>query len=214
MANLIKKIKLQYTIELITGLHIGGSSDKVEIGGLDNPVIKVATIDNQPYIPGSSLKGKMRCLLEQINGASQVGGCEKVNILFGNVKENKGTGKGEDLPTRLIVRDSYLTDESVQMLLNCDNMDMPFTETKYENSIDRIKGKAENPRLNERVPKGAKFHAEFIINIWDTDNEKDLRNLLEEGIKALENDYLGGSGTRGYGQIKFSETAEPEIIQF
>ena len=73
MKKLVKKIKMNSTIELLTGLHIGGNSDNVEIGGIDNPVIKIATKDNQPYIPGSSLKGKMRCLLEQIAGATEVG---------------------------------------------------------------------------------------------------------------------------------------------
>ena len=72
MEKLVKKIKIQTSITLVTGLHIGGSSDNVEIGGIDNPVIKLATRENQPYIPGSSLKGKMRCLLEQAAGDSKV----------------------------------------------------------------------------------------------------------------------------------------------
>ena len=57
MEKLIKKIRVSAVIELLTGLHIGGSGDNIEIGGIDNPVIKIATRDNQPYIPGSSLKG-------------------------------------------------------------------------------------------------------------------------------------------------------------
>ena len=69
MKQLIKKIKIQTSITLVTGLHIGGSSENVEIGGIDSPVIKLGTRENQPYIPGSSLKGKMRCLLEQAAGA-------------------------------------------------------------------------------------------------------------------------------------------------
>ena len=83
MNQLNKKIKINTTLELLTGLHIGGSGDNVEIGGIDNPVIKLATRDNQPYIPGSSLKGKMRCLLEQIAGSAKVGGNDKINNLFG-----------------------------------------------------------------------------------------------------------------------------------
>ena len=88
MKQLIKKIRINTTLTVLTGLHIGGSSDNVEIGGLDNPVIKIATRENQPYIPGSSLKGKMRCLLEQVNGAAEVGDNEKVNNLFGFAKKN------------------------------------------------------------------------------------------------------------------------------
>lgn len=82
MKRLIKKIKIEYTIELLTGLHIGGSKENVEIGGIDLPVIKIATKDNQPYIPGSSLRGKMRCLLEQADGVDAVGGSPRVNSLW------------------------------------------------------------------------------------------------------------------------------------
>lgn len=197
MKQLVKKIKVTTTLELVTGLHIGGSSENVEIGGIDNPVIKIATKKNQPYIPGSSLKGKMRCLLEQIAGSTEVGGDDGVNNLFGFSKDNK--------PSKIIVRDAYMTEASIKELEACDNLDMPYTESKWENVIDRIKGTAEHPRQMERIPAGVLFDVEFIINVWDDDKESELIALLEEGIKALENDYLGGSGTRGYGQIKFDK---------
>ena len=201
MEKLVKKIKIQTSITLMTGLHIGGSSDNVEIGGIDNPVIKLATRGNEPYIPGSSLKGKMRCLLEQAAGAPQIGLDEKVNNLFGINKEKNP--KKEDKPSKLIVRDAILSEESKQALLACDNLDMPYTENKWENVIDRTKGVAEHPRQSERVPAGAVFNAEFVLNIWDDDNEEELMALFEKGIRLLENDYLGGSGSRGYGKVKF-----------
>lgn len=209
MERLVKKIKIQTSITLVTGLHIGGSSDNVEIGGIDNPVIKLATKENQPYIPGSSLKGKMRCLLEQTAGASKVGLDNQVNNLFG-ITENKSLQTGNQ-PSKLIVRDAMLTDESKKALLECDNLDMPYTENKWENVIDRIKGVAEHPRQSERVPAGAVFNAEFIINVWDDDNEKELLELFNKGIRLLENDYIGGSGSRGYGQIKFGEPTITEL---
>lgn len=209
MERLVKKIKIQTSITLVTGLHIGGSSENVEIGGIDNPVIKLATKENQPYIPGSSLKGKMRCLLEQTAGASKVGMDNQVNNLFG-ITENKSLQTGNQ-PSKLIVRDAMLTDESIKAMLECDNLDMPYTENKWENVIDRIKGVAEHPRQSERVPAGAVFNAEFIINVWDDDNEKELLELFEKGIRLLENDYIGGSGSRGYGQIKFSELNTTEL---
>lgn len=89
-------------------------------------------------------------------------------------------------------------------MLECDNLDMPYTENKWENVIDRTKGVAEHPRQSERVPAGAVFNAEFIINVWDDDNEAELMELFNKGIRLLENDYLGGSGSRGYGQIEFA----------
>ena len=205
MKQLIKKIKINTTLTVVTGLHIGGSSDNVEIGGIDNPVIKIATKGNQPYIPGSSLKGKMRCLLEQINGAAEVGQCDKVNNLFGYAKKN--------MPSKLIVRDAYLTKESIEKFKECnDALDMPFTENKYENTIDRTKGIAQHPRQQERVPAGAQFAIEMVVNVWDDEKEKnELLQMLKDAMRLIENDYLGGSGSRGYGQVKFGELAYKEL---
>jgi CRISPR-associated protein Csm3 len=209
MKQLVKKIKINTSITLITGLHIGGNSENVEIGGIDNPVIKLASKGDVPYIPGSSLKGKMRCLLEQAAGAPKVGLDEKVNNLFG-ITENKAINTSNQ-PSKIIVRDAMLSDDSKKMLLDCDNLDMPYTENKFENVIDRVKGIAQHPRQTERVPAGAEFCAEFIINIWDDDDEQELIALFEKGIRLLENDYLGGSGSRGYGQIKFGEMKKSEL---
>ena len=210
MAQLVKKIKITTTIELLTGLHIGGSKENVEIGGIDLPVIKLATKENQPYIPGSSLKGKMRCLLEQANGIVKHGdkGSDQggIRCLFGFTD-----GSRNAKPSRLIVRDSMLTPTAKALLEESDNLDMPFTENKFENTIDRVKGIAGNPRQIERVPAGAQFHAEFILNIWDTDDKTKLLNLFKKGIHLLENDYLGGSGSRGYGQIRFGELQIKEL---
>lgn len=204
MKQLVKKIRINTTITLVTGLHIGGSGDNVEIGGIDNPVIKIGTKDNQPYIPGSSLKGKMRCLLEQIAGSSKVGGNDEINNLFGFSQTNQ--------PSKIIVRDSMLTQKSVEMLKAAE-LDMPYTEGKWENVIHRVNGTAEHPRQTERIPAGVSFDVEFVINVWDNDKDDDLLGLLKKGMNALENDYLGGSGSRGYGQIKFGELKQTELSE-
>jgi CRISPR-associated protein Csm3 len=151
----------------------------------------------------------MRCLLEQTAGAPKVGMDQKVNNLFG-ITESR-TLNTDNKPSKLIVRDAILSKESKEALLACDNLDMPYTENKWENVIDRTKGVAEHPRQSERVPAGAVFNAEFVLNIWDDDNEEELMALFEKGIRLLENDYLGGSGSRGYGQIKFAEFVKTEL---
>lgn len=207
MEKLIKKIKIQTTITLQTGLHIGGSSENVEIGGVDNPVIKLATRNGQPYIPGSSIKGKMRCLLEQAAGSPAVGQSKEVNNLFG-ITENKKL-QTDNQPSKIIVRDAMLTEKSVRELLASD-LDMPYTENKFENTIDRVKGVANHPRQMERVPAGTEFAVEFVINVWDNDKEEELMKLFKKGLNMLENDYLGGSGSRGYGQIVFGELKKTE----
>lgn len=209
MKQLVKKIKINTSITLITGLHIGGNSENVEIGGIDNPVVKLASKGDVPYIPGSSLKGKMRCLLEQAAGAPRVGLDPKVNNLFG-ITESRADNTSNQ-PSKIIVRDAILSEDSKKMLMECDNLDMPYTENKFENVIDRVKGIAQHPRQTERVPAGAKFNAEFVLNIWDDDDEQELIALFEKGIRLLENDYLGGSGSRGYGQIKFGEMKKIEL---
>ena len=209
MKKLVKKIKINTSITLITGLHIGGNGENVEIGGIDNPVVKLASKGDVPYIPGSSLKGKIRCLLEQSAGAPKVGLDSKVNNLFG-ITESK-VDNTNNQPSKIIVRDAMLSDDSKKMLLDCDNLDMPYTENKFENVIDRVKGIAQHPRQTERVPAGAVFNAEFIINVWDDDDEQELLTLFEKGIRLLENDYLGGSGSRGYGQIKFGDMKKTEL---
>lgn len=203
MDKLIKKIVIKTEIEVLTGLHIGNSSDNVEIGGVDNPIVR-RTIDNVPYIPGSSIKGKIRCLLEQIAGSSKVGGNSEINELFGFAKDN--------IPSKIIVRDAYMLDKSKKSLQDSEFTDMPYSEIKFENTIERINGKAENPRQTERVPAGAIFNVEFVLNVFGSDKQGEKQfNLLQKGIKALENDYLGGSGSRGYGQVKFGELIKTEI---
>ncbi len=197
MNTLRKKIRIQADIHILTGLHIGSSADNVDIGGVDNLVIKLhyGNRKEQPYIPGSSIRGKIRCLLEQAHGATKVGSDETVNKLFGY--------SNDKIPSKLIVRDACLTEKSAKEMKECNDLDLPYTEVKSENSIDRIKGTADNPRQTERVPAGAIFSAVFIINVWDTDNEKELLQILAKGIQLLEQDYLGGNGSRGYGQIQF-----------
>lgn len=205
MKKLIKKISVKSELSVVTGLHIGGNKENVEIGGIDNPVLRAAMKDNQPYIPGSSLKGKMRCLLEQIEG-KDLGNSDSVNFLFGCAQ------KDDSSTSRVIFRDAYLTHDSFKKLKESENLDMPFTEGKWENVINRIKGTAEHPRQTERIPAGVSFDVEFVINVWDNDEdgEKSLE-LLKKGIVALEKDYLGGSGSRGYGQVKFGELKSSEV---
>lgn len=206
MARLKNKIRISTSLTLLSGLHIGDSKESAEIGAIDNPVIRRKDADQQPYIPGSSIKGKMRSLLEQIAGIAEVGGgrekklnqkpneCQDINYAFGFAND--------DLPSRLIFRDSYLDEKSASELKNSEFTDMPFTEAKFENTINRVTGKADNPRTQERIPAGAKFNIEVIVNDFDDGKTTTIRNLLIKGFEALNNDYLGGSGTRGYGHVK------------
>ncbi|MBK9462553.1 MAG: type III-A CRISPR-associated RAMP protein Csm3 [Sphingobacteriales bacterium] len=205
--KLYQKIILNGTLECVTGLHIGDSKENAEIGGVDAPVIRRKD-NRQPYIPGSSLKGKIRCLLEQVagenaNSKSQNNG-SVICQLFG-ASENKPQ-KYESCQSRLIVRDAYMTPETVKLFSKLDT-ELQFTEIKFENSINRIKGTADSPRQFERVPAGAIFNVEFVINVFADTKDKALLEAtkfidkLKQGVDLLNQDYLGGSGSRGYGQV-------------
>lgn len=194
--------RLDFEIELLTGLHIGGSTDTFDIGGADSTVIK-NPLTHEPYIPGSSIKGKLRSLLTQKYGKvslknkdpEMVLEKDEIRCLFEPVSTS------DDLKvSRCIFRDAYLTDESKEELQKHLGLGT-FTEIKAENSIDLLKGTPANPRFIERVPRGAKFNGEIILQIYEGDNAEQLKEVINEALKMLELNYLGGSGTRGYGRV-------------
>jgi CRISPR-associated protein Csm3 len=214
--QLKKKILISGKIELLTGLRIGGSSSAMSIGGIDNIIIR-NPIDNKPYIPGSSLKGKMRALIELRDGTI---GNKKMGAVEHGPSENPETlscrlfgnssGDKKQRPSCIIVRDcKLLTPED-----KFSNADVPYAEVKTEVVIDRITSAAV-PRAMERVPAGTEFSLNLIINIFkehsednhkkekEDDHEKLLVQTTFDALRLLQDDYLGGSGSRGYGQIKF-----------
>lgn len=204
----MKIISLKGQIRLITGLHIGGGDDVMKIGGIDNQVVK-DTLSNKPYIPGSSLKGKMRNLLEwdsRLVGYSdgKPFGSNYLNLIPQNDKQTAqnliklfGDSASESKFgfTRISVGDCFVSSE-------CN--DLKLSEAKYENIIDRKSGTAQHPRQSERVPAGIKFDYDIRIKILDDDDESALKGLVTRGLELLEMDYLGGSGSRGYGRVEFS----------
>lgn len=201
-------------IILKSGLHIGAGDMEMKIGGVDNPVIKHPHTQ-EPYIPGSSIKGKVRSLLEMRSGlmtrtdgaplsvktlnqcqGSEKSICEKILKLFGSSGAENDSTLG---PTRVSFADCPL-DENWKK--KASELHWPMSEVKSENSINRIKGTAENPRFTERVPSGAEFRFRVTLKQLGKD-EVDLATLLLEGLKLLQMDALGGSGSRGYGRIEF-----------
>lgn len=194
--KLIKKVIYSGNITLMTGLHIGGTNAALNIGGPDKFVVR-NPISLMPYIPGSSLKGKLRSLVEIYNGETNNGKPSnnmnsKAGALFGTAGDND-----KSHPSRLIVRDAELDIDS------CDftKTDLLYTESKTEVSIDRVTAKA-NPRTFERVPAGAKFKFNMVLNIFEGEDEQQLKATLAQAIALLHDDYLGGQGSRGYGQVK------------
>lgn len=199
----MKKEVIKIEVEILTGLHIGAGNDAVQIGGVDSAVIK-DPISSLPYIPGSSLKGKIRCLLETEGGYSEID--DIINDYFGPtsdyIKNKKNDKSYEQKPTRLIFRDLILEDENKKQFLNGELI----TEYKTEIVIDRTKGTAKDGGLRtiERVPPGIKFIGEILIRYFNETELNSIKEILRKGISLLKNDYLGGSGSRGYGAVKIT----------
>jgi len=212
------RVFIRFDIEAVTGLHIGGSDAGIEIGGVDKTVIR-DPLTNYPYIPGSSLKGKMRSLLEKYRGLEQnqkigqgyIHSCQDAQQYPGcAVCQVFGVPGERDFatPTRLVVRDTHLSAQSVEALEKSGRTDLPYTEIKTEVSIDRVTSAA-NPRQMERVPAGSVFSdAELVYSIYDGDGCKAAQDVARlqtvlEGLQLLEDDYLGGLGSRGSGKVRF-----------
>ena len=198
MYTLKGKLLIKGTIKLITGLHIGTSGDFSAIGAVDTIVIR-DSVTNKPMIPGSSLKGKMRYLLARTKYNSSL---ETKEIKEEDECIKRLFGSSDPIITsRLQFQDSLLSDKSIEEFKEVE-FDLPYTEIKYENTINRATGIA-NPRQLERVPAGSEFDFKIIYNIEKIEDLKeDMENILLM-IDVLEDDYLGGHGTRGYGRVKF-----------
>ncbi len=287
--QLLGKIRVTSTMTLQTGIHVGGGGERLDIGGLDKPVIR-NPLTKHPYLPGSSIKGKLRSILERVlkkplnrdggsrtyryesddlldgyteiqnnnssllikfDGAtnctlSRIFGSTGTNcwikreiavtqrleaipntepkiivkstsaenrfarflkpgekIASGEIQEQYIKVKGRNSSARLIVRDSHLLDESIKLLERIDAG--PYmTEWKFENGIDRVTAAA-NPRQVERVPAGSKFNFELTYAV-ENENQviEDLQNIII-ALAILEDDALGGHGSRGYGKVQFHD---------
>src|SRR6266496_2718940 len=223
--KLIGKLMLEEELHCQTGLHVGAGKGSLEIGGSDNPVVKDAF--GRPYVPGSSLRGKIRSLLEQSSGLavpaelvylSRRKGQEvrihqsdrpddEICLLFGRNPGRMERVQGESLdtsqatPARLAVFDAPLDVDSITAAMR-ENLDDELTEVKSENAIDRITSQA-NPRTLERVPAGARFRVRFVLDVLCEEDAVLFLRVLE-GLRLLEDDSLGGGGSRGSGRVSFA----------
>lgn len=188
-------------LELKTGLHISTSGNFSSIGAVDTEVVR-DTLTNRPMIPGSSLKGKMRFLLERAKN-DKITNEINVKNASNKIKRLYGSNDGKITLSRLQFFDIILSDYSIEKFKGVE-FDLPYTEIKYENTINRGTGIA-MPRQLERVPSGSEFSFKLVYNIENIEElEEDINNILKS-FELLEDDYLGGHGTRGYGRVKFNE---------
>lgn len=219
-ATIDRILTLSCTIRARTGLRIGAQEASLTIGGVDNPVVR-DPLTRQPYVPGSSIKGKMRSLLERVHGLEQnwpIGGnrvlvhvCKKEDDylactlcqLFGVPAPERERWLCQ---TRLRFSDVFMTPESAERLVRA-NTDLPYTELKSEAAIDRVTSAAV-PRTMERVPAGTEFGpCEIALFIYEGDDPARGLDWLVAGLELLEADALGSSTARGSGRIAFRDIA-------
>lgn len=208
-----KHVAIVADMTLMSGTRVGGSKEELEIGGMDNPVVR-NPLTKEPYIPGSSLKGKLRTLIEYKYGKQgpegrpcgcAQPGCPACTLFGPHFTPNHTLG-----PSRLIVRDLVLTPESRVALSKLKDEGLPMVEVKSENIIDRRTGIAAQrggPRTQERVPSGSptsptRFHLNMSLRVFHGDNASQFVEWMKEALSLLQKDTLGGSGTRGYGWVK------------
>ncbi|UII25696.1 type III-A CRISPR-associated RAMP protein Csm3 [Fulvivirga maritima] len=210
------KIIINGKILTKTGLHIGGSKGAIEAGALDSPVIKSAA--GVPYIPGSSFKGSLRSAIETSIDTKDIltdkrsklinDHTHPICIVFGIGA--KYTNEVQTKATRLIVRDSFLTHESEIALSSKTNgfekLSEFYTETKHENIIHRETGGTVQGGLREieRVPAGAIFDFEMVYDVYEDTDYENLK-FIATGLRLLQDRYLGGNGSRGYGKVVFQD---------
>lgn len=206
-------ITIKRIMILKSGVKIGGSNEELNIGGVDNPIVR-NPLTKEPYIPGSSLKGSLRSILEIVKGVSDENSglctCGKCLIckLFGVHPNNRNKNEIYREPTRIIFRDAELTEKS-RLLLTKLNPSM--VEIKKENTINRITA-VSNPRTFERIPTGVEFNIEIQLKIFEGDDVEQLKEYINMGFKLLEHNYIGSSGSRGYGKVIFKNCEEENCL--
>lgn len=216
MSKLIAKILISGQIEAKTGLHIGGSKSSLDIGGVDMNVIK--TPQGVPFIPGSSLKGKLRSLLAKTYGSK---GVTRKDYIRDSKQKDDNIVVDDDIEsiykifgspnkqgyTRIIVRDALLNKEHFKNEFKDAEMELEYSDVKVENRINRLEGTARDPRYLERVPTGAIFDFEMVYDVYDDELEDEHLSQIKIAMHLLQNDFIGGHGSRGSGQIKFNEVS-------
>jgi CRISPR-associated protein Csm3 len=217
---LIKKwteiIVLRFNIVCVEGCRVGGTGGSLEIGGVEpNLTVIRSPLTGNPYLPGSSLKGKLRSVLEKEGGKAVNGEpcrCGQATCLICTVFGAHMQPKAASSPTRIVVRDSPLSPEWTEKLHGAIRAGLSFFEEKTENTVDRKTGTATNPRTGERLPPGSAFNGEIVLHIYEGDDSKKLVQLVRHGLGIIQDaSSLGASGSRGYGKVRFEQLSENTI---
>ena len=212
MKKLVGCLRLRGLIRVPNGgLRVGGNPPWLENGGIADFTIIRNPLNGEPYVPGSTLKGRLRAILEKVEGKGREGGepcnCGRkdclVCVIFGAHKRPQA----DSSPTRIIVRDAPLTEESRTRLRELEAEGKSLVEEKAENLVDRDKGTTETPRWQERV-WDAGFQMEILLHVYDGDEPVRMLEFLRRGLGLVQEiGALGAGASRGSGQVRFEDIA-------
>jgi CRISPR-associated protein Csm3 len=224
-------IQMDFEIVVVDGLRIGGSGGDLENGGtVDANLAAIRDpLTGEPYLPGSSIKGKLRSICEKVHGSFRMveegqgpqkrvvrrespdgSPCRcgqldcKVCPLFGAHLNTRAACA----PTRITVRDAHFTEGYKALYQKQLAETGRYFELKTENIVNRKTGTAEHPRTGERVPPGARFQGRIVLRTYDTDASRkdEYVKTIEQALGLLqEAESLGASGSRGFGTIKLEK---------
>lgn len=221
--KLLYKIFIEGKISVLSGLHIGGSDAGLGLAGSDITILRNPSRNPpEPFIPGSSLKGKLRALYERMKGEfgppankmrGVAGPSDNAGTLSGKLfGVSSASGGGGLHSARLIVYDCPLNAAASEKIKSFGNLERPYAEVKREASIDRVTA-AVTPREIERVVEGAEFDMKLILNIFGEDDALELVKALAASLSLLNDDYLGGHGSRGYGRVKITINKDGLVVK-
>jgi len=209
--------RLRFKLNFVEGGRVGGGGGELEIGGaVDANLAALRSPGTQEfYIPGSSLKGKLRSSLEKAMDRCPDGkpcGCGRrdcgVCVIFG---AHLRLG-AESAPSRIVVRDCPLSQQSRTAFQEAVKAGRPTREEKTEKTIDRRGGQALNPRTGERFLPGTVFDGEILIHIYEGDDAERLVKLVRQAMGLVqEGSSIGASGSRGYGKVRFDDLKEETL---
>jgi CRISPR-associated protein Csm3 len=216
-----KVVRLTFQIHCVEGLRIGGSGGGLEIGELIDANLAAIRepATNEFYLPGSSLKGKLRSVLEKKLGKEnekvrgEPCGCGRMDCLVCKVFGAHKNSSSACAPTRVVVRDAFLSEASRQWLKTRQSQGEPVAEIKTENTVNRKTGAAEHPRTGERALPGTVFDGEILLHVYSGDNEQEMSKFVRQGLGIIQDgSSVGASGSRGHGKVRF-ENVKEEVLE-
>lgn len=203
MNKLVKIISKKGTVKVINKVHVG-IGQAFGIGGIDNAIVRnIYTGD--PYIPGSSLKGRMRSGLEvalgRIDGDGGACACGRADCIVCKLFGTRSNA-GKCGPGRLVIYDIELSDEFKKK--------EEVITTLTHNSINRTTGRAKDGAFMsfEAIESGTILNYRIDIKVFEGDNEKELCDTVDKCLSYVELSGIGGKVSSGYGKVKFEQTSE------